>query len=139
MATINYKTIFDDIVNKIESYPSHSFNNIDRANWVDTEKEVPVSYADGSFCVLFTSVGDDTNLVSDADSMLNVKVEFLLNSHNNNYVQNLGFCQEAVLQLKYITGDYFSIDKVRADFTVEPAAKMLRIIFDNIKFVIPNY
>ena len=135
---IDYSDISDTIVNSIESYTSHSFKHVDRIDWLDAEGTFPQGLVGGSFSVFMESADDNEILVSEETSLLEINVQFALDGRHGNYVEELGYAQDAVLNLQDVSGSYFKIQKVQPWFTCETLGSFVRVEFENVQFIVPN-
>lgn len=138
MAVIDFSEVHDAIVDKIESYTSHSFLNVDRVSWIDSEGHFSQGLLGNSFSPLIETSDEYEENVSETVSLLSVNIQFALDGRHGNYTKTLGYAQEAILKLQEVSGSYFNIQNVKPYFTCETVDDFVRVEFENVEFVIPN-
>lgn len=138
MAYINYKNIIDDVVDKIEAYPSHSFRHVDRNDWIDNEGKLANSVVDNGFSVFIEGKAEDEDLASYNLGLLNLNIQFALTAMHNNYLSTLGYCEDAIIYLKNVSSTNLKINKADPYFTCEIEGDIVRVDFSDVKFTSPN-
>lgn len=132
----DFKGLVDSVKSKIENYASHSFHHIPRSDWLGTDK-FKAAYAGSAYSVLLQDF-DEGDSVSAAHNDATVNIQFALDATHDNYLDQLNYCKEALLQVRQVSGSYSVKDKVYPYFNCEVVDDYMRVEFLNTIFLIED-
>ena len=138
MSVINYKKLHKNIVDGLTNYSNKRFTYIERANWVDAEGKFLASRVGNAFTVAVSDKGE-SDLDDPTAKLLKVDIEFVLSAEHDNYLTDLGHCEQAVVGINDLEfDDEVSINVVESNFECEfdTETRLVKVIFDSIYFII---
>ena len=102
MPRTDYKAIHDAIKAKIEEY-DFQYQFADEWFNLEVSDEIPQGLPGKAFNVQFGNQEEPKHLHDAITTSTQVVVEFILDAVKDNYLKDVGFCQEAVEDLKSLT------------------------------------
>lgn len=132
---IRYDKLHDKVVDTITSYASASFEYVNRDRWHDVNENFPVSNLN-RFTVALNNKREYEESNSADEYILNVSVQFALDSTHDNYLKYIGYAEEAVKLLETVDYADLKILQSKGTWEVTVLDKIMNFNFEDINFII---